>query len=82
MTQLYIDADACPMRAEAVRVAERHGVQVMVVSNGGIRPDPLPLVEAVIVPEGPDAADRWIVEPESQGDQRRVHAPVTVIGIR
>ena len=68
MTQLYIDADACPVRGEAVRVAERHGLKVFVVSNGGIRPDPHPLVETVIVPEGPDAADRWIAERIGPGD--------------
>ena len=36
MTTLYIDADACPVKAEALRVAERHGLAVRVVSNGGI----------------------------------------------
>jgi uncharacterized protein YaiI (UPF0178 family) len=68
MTRLYIDADACPVRTEALRVAERHGVRVFVVSNGGIRPDPHPLVETVIVAEGPDAADRWIAERIGPGD--------------
>ncbi|MEM1385512.1 MAG: YaiI/YqxD family protein [Pseudomonadota bacterium] len=68
MTALYIDADACPVRAEAMRVAERHGVRVYVVSNGGIRPSPHPLVETVIVAEGPDAADRWIAERAGPGD--------------
>lgn len=68
MTALYIDADACPVRAEALKVADRHGLQVYVVSNGGIRPDPHPLVETVIVAEGPDAADRWIAERAGPGD--------------
>jgi len=68
MTQLYIDADACPVRAEALKVADRHGLRVFVVSNGGIRPDPRPTVETVIVPEGPDAADRWIAERVGPGD--------------
>lgn len=68
MTALYIDADACPVRSEALRVADRHGVRVFVVSNGGIRPDPHPLVETVIVHEGPDAADRWIAERVGPGD--------------
>lgn len=61
-TQLYIDADACPVRTEALRVAERHGLTVYVVSNGGIRPSTDPNVRTVIVPDGPDAADRWIAE--------------------
>jgi uncharacterized protein YaiI (UPF0178 family) len=68
MTTLYIDADACPVKAEALRVAERHGVPMVVVSNGGIRPNPHPLVQTVIVPEGPDAADDWIAERIGPGD--------------
>jgi uncharacterized protein YaiI (UPF0178 family) len=65
---VYLDADACPVKAEAIRVAERHGAQVFVVSNGGIRPSPHPLVQTVIVPEGPDAADDWIAERIGPGD--------------
>jgi uncharacterized protein YaiI (UPF0178 family) len=65
---VYLDADACPVKAEAIRVAERHGAQVFVVSNGGIRPSPHPLVQTVIVPEGPDAADDWIAERIGAGD--------------
>lgn len=68
MTLIYIDADACPVRPEALRVAERHRLEVQVVSNGGIRPDPDPRVQTVIVPEGPDAADRWIAERIGPGD--------------
>jgi uncharacterized protein len=68
MTRIFIDADACPVRAEALRVADRHGLPVCVVSNGGIRPAPNPLVETVIVPEGADAADRWIAERIGPGD--------------
>ncbi len=68
MTTLYIDADACPVKDAALRVAERHGLAVRVVSNGGIRPSPHPLVETVIVAEGPDAADKWIAERAGPGD--------------
>jgi len=68
VTTVYVDADACPVKAETVRVAERHGAPVMIVSNGGIRPDPHPLVRTVIVPEGPDAADDWIAERIGPGD--------------
>jgi len=68
MVHLFIDADACPVRAEALRVAERHGLRVFVVSNGGIRPSRSPLVETVVVPEGPDAADRWIAARIGPGD--------------
>ncbi|WP_375688903.1 YaiI/YqxD family protein [Pseudooceanicola sp. LIPI14-2-Ac024] len=68
MTVLYIDADACPVKAEAERVATRHRVRMLLVSNGGIRPSQNPLVEIVVVPEGPDAADMWIAERAGPGD--------------
>ncbi len=68
MTALYIDADACPVKDAALRVAERHGLKVFVVSNGGIRPNPHPLVETVIVAEGADAADMWIADRVGPGD--------------
>lgn len=68
MTRIFIDADACPVKDEAIRVAERHGLQVFVVSNGGIRPHPSPLVETVIVPHEPDAADQWIAARIGAGD--------------
>jgi uncharacterized protein YaiI (UPF0178 family) len=65
---IYVDADACPVKAEAERVATRHGMRMFVVSNGGIRPSPNPLVETVIVPDGPDVADMWIAERAGPGD--------------
>ncbi|WP_299377815.1 YaiI/YqxD family protein [uncultured Tateyamaria sp.] len=68
MTTLYIDADACPVKAEAERVATRHKVPMKVVSNGGLRPSQNPLVETVIVPEGPDVADMWIADRAGVGD--------------
>ncbi|MCR9254658.1 MAG: YaiI/YqxD family protein [Alphaproteobacteria bacterium] len=61
-TTVYVDADACPVRDEALKVAERHQTPVKIVSNGGIRPSRHPLVETVIVPEGADAADQWIAD--------------------
>ncbi|MCB4379606.1 YaiI/YqxD family protein [uncultured Tateyamaria sp.] len=68
MTTLYIDADACPVKAEAERVATRHKIPMKVVSNGGLRPSQNPLVETVIVPDGPDVADMWIAERAGPGD--------------
>ena len=67
-SRLYIDADACPVKAEAERVAVRHGIGMVLVSNGGIRPSAHPLVESVFVPEGPDAADMWIADRAGPGD--------------
>lgn len=65
---LYIDADACPVKEEAERVATRHGIAMKLVSNGGLRPSRNPLVESVIVPEGPDVADMWIADRAGPGD--------------
>ena len=65
---LYIDADACPVKDEAVRVAERLGVQTYIVCNGGLRPSAHPLVETVFVPEGPDVADQWIADRAGPAD--------------
>jgi len=68
LSALYVDADACPVKDEAIKVAGRHGMEIFVVSNGGIRPRPDPLVRTVIVAEGPDAADKWIAERIGPGD--------------
>jgi len=65
---IYVDADACPVKAEVEAVATRQKVSVAMVSNGGLRPSPNPLVEMVFVPEGPDAADMWIAERAGAGD--------------
>jgi uncharacterized protein YaiI (UPF0178 family) len=68
MNSIYIDADACPVKAEAEKVATRHGVRMVLVSNGGIRPSANPLVESVFVADGPDVADMWIAERAGAGD--------------
>lgn len=58
--RLLIDADACPVKAEAERVATRFGLEMLLVSNGGVRPSSNPLVRSVYVPAGADEADKWI----------------------
>ncbi|TMV47940.1 YaiI/YqxD family protein [Thioclava sp. BHET1] len=68
MSAIYVDADACPVKAEAERVATRHGLKLYFVSNGGLRPSPHPLVEMIFVPDGPDVADMWIAERATRGD--------------
>jgi uncharacterized protein YaiI (UPF0178 family) len=65
---IYVDADACPVKAEVVRVAERHGVVVTFVANFGLRPSRDPMIRNVMVPQGADAADDWIVEHVAAGD--------------
>ncbi len=68
MPRIFVDADACPVKEEAERVATRHGVRMFVVSNGGIRPSANPLVESVFVASGPDEADKWIADQAGRGD--------------
>ncbi|MEQ9248394.1 MAG: YaiI/YqxD family protein [Nitratireductor sp.] len=65
---IYVDADACPVKPEAARVAERHGLVIVYVSNGGLRPSRDPMVRHVVVPGTADAADDWIVENAVAGD--------------
>lgn len=59
-TRIFVDADACPVKEEALRVAERHQLAIAFVSNSWMRLPESPLVERVMVAEGPDAADDWI----------------------
>ena len=64
MTDIYIDGDACPVRDEVYRVADRLGLRVFVVSNGSrpIRPTGRANVVLITVPAGADVADDWIAE--------------------
>ena len=64
MTNIYVDADACPVREEVYRVAARLRLEVFVVSNGSrpIRPPAAPNVSMVLVGDSADAADNWIAE--------------------
>ena len=68
---VYVDADACPVKAEVYRVAQRHRVRVRVVSNSLIAmpADVLadPLIERVVVEAGMDVADNWIAERAARG---------------
>jgi uncharacterized protein YaiI (UPF0178 family) len=65
---IYVDADACPVKSEVEKVGTRHGIKMFIVSNGGLRPSQYPLVETVIVPDGPDVADMWIADRAGPGD--------------
>lgn len=67
-TAIYIDADACPVKDEAVRVAERHGLVIHFVSNAFMRLPEGPLIRRVVVSDGPDAADDWIASRAGKGD--------------
>ena len=68
MTVIFVDADACPVKSETVRVADRHRLTVRFVSNSYMR---LPQgfdVRRVVVSDGFDAADDWIAEQAGVGD--------------
>jgi uncharacterized protein YaiI (UPF0178 family) len=65
--EIYVDADACPVKAEIYRVAERHGLKVFVVSNSFIAVPREPWIERVLVSAGMDAADDWIAERAGPG---------------
>ena len=68
MKKIYVDADACPVKEEIIKVATRHRLKVLMVCNGGIRPFKNDFVDLVIVSEGPDEADKWIYENVSYDD--------------
>lgn len=63
-----MDADACPVKAEVYRVAQRHRLKVHVVSNSFLAVPDDPWVERVVVAPGLDAADDWIAERVGRGD--------------
>lgn len=66
--RIFIDADACPVKDEVYRVAERYGLKVFVVSNGWINTRRDAFIEQVVVDAGPDVADDWIAERAGTGD--------------
>lgn len=65
---IWVDADACPVKDEAERVATRLRQPIAFVSNGGLRPSANPLVQMVYVAQGPDEADKHIAERATRGD--------------
>ena len=88
--RIFVDADACPVKNEIYRVAERYALHVYVVANAFMAVPRSELIERVIVPEGPDVADQWIAERAGSTDivvtadiplaARCVRAGASVIG--
>ena len=66
--RIFVDADACPVKPEVYRVAERYALQVYVVANSFMAVPRSDLIERVIVPDGPDIADNWIAERAGRTD--------------
>jgi len=66
--EIFIDADACPVKDEVYRVAGRYGLKTHVVANAFMAVPAHPLIERVLVEKGPDVADDWIAKAAAAGD--------------
>lgn len=66
--QIFIDADACPVKDETYKVAARYGLTTWVVSNSFIQIPASPAIKRMIVDAGPDVADDWIAGEVRPGD--------------
>lgn len=87
---IYVDADACPVKEEVLKVSYRHKLPVFIVSNQWMRLEVGPLVQKIVVAEGADAADDWIADHIDQNGiaitadillaKRCLDADATVIG--
>ena len=65
---IYVDADACPVKTEVVKVAERHQLRVVLVANSWMQAPRGQRIRMQVVPGSFDAADDWIVEHVTQDD--------------
>ena len=68
MIKIFIDADACPVKEEVYKVSIRNNLDVIVVSNGGIRPHPNPLIKSIFVGNGFNEADEYILKMVTKND--------------
>lgn len=66
--RIFVDADACPVKNEIYKVAERYGLKVFVVANSFMNVPRSDMIERVIVTQGPDIADDWIAERAGEYD--------------
>ncbi len=62
MSEIFVDADACPVKQEIYRVAQRYGFRVTLVSNSWMRTPPADWLTLIVVEGQFDAVDDWIVE--------------------
>jgi len=68
LIRIFVDADACPIKEEVYRVAQRYDLEVLLVSNSWLRTPLEERIELVLVGEELDAADTWIIEHITEGD--------------
>ena len=66
--RIFVDADACPVKSEVYKVAERYGLKVFIVANSFMNVPRSDMIERVIVPDGPDIADNWSAERAGASD--------------
>jgi uncharacterized protein YaiI (UPF0178 family) len=62
MIEIFVDGDGCPVKDEVYVVATRYGIRVALVANSRINVPEGFGVEMIVVDQGPDVADDWIVE--------------------
>ena len=67
LLHIFIDADACPLKNEVYRVAERYSLEVTLVANSWMRIPDEKWIKLKVVGDGFDEADDWIV------DQAQIH---------
>ena len=68
MSEIYVDADGCPVKDEVYRVAERYGLKVTLAANSWMRTPEADWIELVLVDDNIDAADDWIAEHAGESD--------------
>ncbi len=68
MLHIYVDADACPVKSEVYRVADRYELEVSIVANSRMRVPNSPRIKLELVGDGFDEADDWIVDHVEIGD--------------
>lgn len=68
MLEVYVDADACPVKGEIIKVSSRHNLKIYMVSNSGLRRFPGAHIQHIVVSDAADAADNWIVEHIQEDD--------------
>ncbi|MCK5540896.1 MAG: YaiI/YqxD family protein [Deltaproteobacteria bacterium] len=62
MLHIFVDADACPVKQEVYRVANRYQLKVTLVANSWMRVPNDGNVAIEVVGKGSDVADDWIVD--------------------
>ncbi len=68
MPDIFVDADACPVKEEVYRVASRHALRVILVANSWMRTPLADWIKLVVVEGGLDVADDWIAEHVREND--------------